>query len=97
MNTNEIQFRLQDCETLQELIVWWDYVKGSITDENKNSLIEVKEVMKEYLTNHRNESKIDEDKLNEWWNSVLKMSKSEKKQLIDMNIKKLIYYGYNKY
>lgn len=92
MNTNEIQFRLQDCETLQELIICWDYVKGNITDENKSHLIEVKEVMKEYLSN-RNESKIEEDILNDWWKGVLKMSKAEKNKLIDMNIKKLKYYG----
>lgn len=92
MNTNEIQIRLQDCETLQELNLYWDSIKRSITDENKIHLIEVKEVMKEYLSN-RNDSNIEEVKLNEWWKEVLNMSVSEKKRLTELYIKKLKYYG----
>lgn len=92
MNTNEIQFYFQKCESIQELIVTWDNVKKYITNENKSHLIEVKEMMKEYLCNLK-ESNIEKDKLNEWWKKVLKMPKSEKMKLLDFNNKKLKYYG----
>lgn len=92
MSTHEIQFRLQDCETLQELTVCWDYIKGSITNENKSHLIEVKEVMKEYLTN-RIESEFEDVNFNVWWEGVLKLPKSEKQKIFGFNIKKLKYYG----
>lgn len=92
MSTNEIQYRLQYCETLQELAIFWNYAKCNITDLNKCYLTEVKEVMKEYLKNLE-ESIIEEKKLNDWWKSILNMSKTEKKRLNEFNIKKLKYYG----
>jgi len=92
MKSKDIKLHLLWCDTLEDLNISWEYYKKYIPDEDKEHFIEVKNIIKGALEN-KNVSNDEQNRLNEWYRNLLTMSPSEKKKLLDLNIKKLKYYG----
>jgi len=92
---NQLAVILMGCNSIEELKIYWDENKRSVSeDPNKNKIIEVKEVMKEFFTlpEFKYESAFTQEdcrKIEE----ELNLSPAEKQRRNGFRIKKLRYHG----
>lgn len=92
---NQLAVILMGCNSIEELKIYWDENKRSVPgDPNKNKIIEVKEVMKEFFTlpEFKYESAFTQEdcrKIEE----ELNLSPAEKQRRNGFRIKKLRYHG----